>query len=120
MYYFIWKYIFLGDHCANDADGCFGDIHGPCGLYRNCTDLPAQNHSATGIGYLCGPCQSGYDIYSDGTKCIGKDLNTKAGFTIFVNHDKCIDLVLNVYTMGKLHHCQLHWNFVNLVLFKVL
>ena len=61
-----------GSHCENDYDGCRDN---PCGEYRNCTDLPAEEVHYEGdnlVFYTCSGCQPGYELAPDGNKCVGK------------------------------------------------
>ncbi|KAK7093001.1 hypothetical protein V1264_008666 [Littorina saxatilis] len=53
-----------GDDCEDDFDGCAQD---PCIPGQDCTDVPAANHSITGVAYTCSACPTGYNL--TGGKC---------------------------------------------------
>ncbi|KAL3837136.1 hypothetical protein ACJMK2_022514, partial [Sinanodonta woodiana] len=58
-----------GPECEFDKDGCA--TH-PCSPLRNCTDIQADIHQVTGIGYNCSECPKGFISTNDG-RC--EDIN---------------------------------------------
>ncbi|XP_052809635.1 fibrillin-1-like, partial [Mya arenaria] len=74
----------LSVNCESDFDGCASN---PCSGGRNCTDIPASNHTIAGLAFRCSSCPDGFN--DDGIKC--QDIDECTGNSSLCEQ-KCINI----------------------------
>lgn len=61
-------WVFLGEDCSVDVDGCHNN---PCEPPYACTDNTPAEHRSTSVAYRCDNCTAGYRFGKE-KKCVGK------------------------------------------------